>query len=163
MPTTMRNDNSSTSTTDEPPTPFLPVLIIPRFMSSGLQIVKSTYKESWEGKRVWINLQSLGFQAMHLGGGDLRKRALNLENPDCEVEGTIMRNMWLQHMVLADDMVTEREGIEVRNIDGLAVVDYLSPGALTNQVSYVFGPVIKALQEVGYKKGQNLDAAPYDW
>ena len=112
---------------------------------------------------MWINLQSLGFQAMHLGGGDLRKRALNLENPDCEVEGTIMRNMWLQHMALADDMVTEREGIEVRNIDGLAVVDYLSPGALTNQVSYVFGPVIEALQEVGYKKGQNLDAAPYDW
>lgn len=157
---------------DDPQKPFLPVLIIPGFMSSGLQIVKSTYKESWEGKRVWINLQSLGFEALQFGVGGgtstvttstTSKKATATDENEADGEETILRNMWLQHMALADDMVSEREGIQVRNIDGLAGVDYLTPGALTNYVSYVFGPVIRALQAAGYKEGHNLDAAPYDW
>jgi hypothetical protein len=42
----------------------------------------------------------------------------------------------------------------------------LSPGALTNHVSYVFGPIILALQQAGYNNdaaNTNLQAAPYDW
>ena len=74
-----------------------------------------------------------------------------------------LRNAWVHHMALQDDMVSEREGIRVRNIEGLAGVDYLTPGALTSTVSYVFGPLIKAMQQVGYEMGVNLDAAPYDW
>lgn len=42
-------------------------------------------------------------------------------------------------------------------------VDYLSEGALTESMSYVFGPVLKLLRNVGYKDGVNLEAAPYDW
>jgi hypothetical protein len=75
----------------------------------------------------------------------------------------VLRNSWLHHMALADDMISERTGIQVRNIEGLAAVDYLSPGALTSLLSYVFGPVIRALQKAGYEAGKDLDAAPYDW
>ena len=39
----------------------------------------------------------------------------------------------------------------------------MSPGMLLNYVSYVFGPVINAMQKVGYQEGVDLDAAPYDW
>jgi hypothetical protein len=74
-----------------------------------------------------------------------------------------LRNAWLQHMALQEDMKSEREGVQVRNIPGLAGVDYLSPGMLLNYVSYVFGPVIVALKKVGYEEGVDLDAAPYDW
>lgn len=42
-------------------------------------------------------------------------------------------------------------------------MDYLSEGALTESMSYVFGPVLKLLRRVGYKDGVNLEAAPYDW
>lgn len=42
-------------------------------------------------------------------------------------------------------------------------VDYLSEGALTESMSYVFGPVLKLLRSYGYEDGVNLDAAPYDW
>ena len=42
-------------------------------------------------------------------------------------------------------------------------MDYLAPGALTESMSYVFGPVLKLLKSVGYVDGINLDAAPYDW
>lgn len=44
-----------------------------------------------------------------------------------------------------------------------SAVDYLSEGALTESMSYVFGPVLKLLRSVGYEDGVNLDAAPYDW
>lgn len=156
---------NATNSNDAPPKPFLPVLIIPGFMSSGLQIVKSTYKEAWEGKRLWLNLHSLGLEAIQFGGRDLRKAAPSEDNEEgeCDGEQKVLRNMWLQHMALADDMVSERPGIQVRNITGLPGVDYLTPGALTNHVSYVFGPVIRALQAVGYEGGKSLDAAPYDW
>lgn len=43
----------------------LPILIIPGFMSSGLQVMQSNAKEAWVGKRIWINLKSLGFEAVH--------------------------------------------------------------------------------------------------
>ena len=165
MQSVMLINSTSNDVHDEPKKPFLPVLIIPGFMSSGLQIVKSTHKESWQGKRVWLSLHSLGMEAMQLGTKDLKEVSLNETDTqgdaaDCQ---TVLRNMWLQHMVLADDMVSERTGVEVRNIEGLAGVDYLAPGTLTNFLSYVFGPVIRALQGVGYKEGRNLDAAPYDW
>ena len=42
-------------------------------------------------------------------------------------------------------------------------VDYLAPGALTESMSYVFGPVLKLLKSKGYREGIDLDAAPYDW
>ena len=44
----------------------LPILIVPGFMSSGLYVKESKIKESWVGKRIWINLQALGFEAAHL-------------------------------------------------------------------------------------------------
>ena len=75
----------------------------------------------------------------------------------------VLANQWLHHMALADDMTSERNGVKVRNIEGLAGVDYLSPGVMTSLVSYVFGPVIVALKKAGYEAGKSLDAAPYDW
>lgn len=178
-------------------------------MSSGLYVKKSSITPSWEYKRLWINLASLGIHSIHFGGGDVSTSSgvVNGNDNSCHTdsynadtnanahsdadnnildvrrdgnaakttkkerrEGRRMRSLWLQHIMLESDMVTEPEGIEVRNIEGLSGVDYLSPGALTNLVSYVFGPVIDALRKVGYDNGEetqgrvyNLDAAPYDW
>jgi hypothetical protein len=50
---------------------WLPVLIIPGFMSSGLEIKKS---KIWpEGKRIWLNLGSLGLSAMYFGTSQKKK------------------------------------------------------------------------------------------
>jgi UPF0716 family protein affecting phage T7 exclusion len=44
------------------------VLIIPGFLSSGLEIVvESTLKPTWKSQRVWLNLSSLGLSAMYFG------------------------------------------------------------------------------------------------
>ena len=88
------------------------MLIIPGFMSSGLEVRESSVSKSWVGKRVWINLQSLGFEKLFHGKllhqsekeGDRREYE---EQVDC-------KNKWLRHMSLADDMVSERPGMKVR-------------------------------------------------
>jgi hypothetical protein len=161
---------------------LLPILIIPGFMSSGLEIKQSSLQASWEGIRVWINLVSLGFNAMHLKRGAVNSvstsradsKQLRAEQDDDDIEENnkdpgqkqhdMYKNMWLQHMALnLEDMRSERPGVQVRAMKGISAVDFLSPGTLTNHISYVFGPVIRALHKVGYQDGVNLDAAPYDW
>ncbi|KAL9180570.1 hypothetical protein ACHAXT_011023 [Thalassiosira profunda] len=157
-----------------------PVLIIPGFMSSGLTIQKSPHK-SWEGKRVWINIASAGFNSLHVGGAlrknerrresmrDLRAEAGDpTERTSEEMHQEYAKQMeckskWVWHMRLRSDMVREKEGVVVRPVPGLAGVDYLAPGALTESASYVFGPVLKLLKEKGYREEVDLDAAPYDW
>jgi Lecithin:cholesterol acyltransferase len=129
-------------------------------MSSGLEIQESSLEPDWVGKRLWINLASLGFESLHSGGA-----IEDIEPSDGEERNVNKKyaSSWLQHIALMDDMQSEHPGIRVRNLEGCEGVDYLSPGALTNFVSYVFGPIISALKKVGYEEGKNLDAAPYDW
>ena len=63
----------------------LPVLILPGFMSSGLTIQKSPHK-SWEGKRLWLNISSAGFNSLHVGGAlrknEQRRSTMNLMGDD---------------------------------------------------------------------------------
>ena len=153
---------------------LLPILIIPGFMSSGLEIKQSTINKNWEGKRIWLNLTSLGFESFTKNGtvnikniqeeknrrDDYHKELK--ENESIKEKQIECVNQWIHHMCLSKDMCSEHDGIQVRAISGLEGVDYLTPGALTNHLSYVFGPVIKALKNVGYTD-KNLDAAPYDW
>mmetsp|Transcript_21956 Transcript_21956/g.62539 ORF Transcript_21956/g.62539 Transcript_21956/m.62539 type:complete len:745 (+) Transcript_21956:3-2237(+) len=176
---------------------FGPVLIIPGFMSSGLQITESTRKPKWVNERIWINLQSLGMQSMYFGPStvtvreadgelkekgqkDLESTGHDSQHEEGENDGSDrppasskekeearnrkFKSQWLEHMILQSDMRSEAPGVKIRNIEGLEGVDYLSPGMLTDHVSYVFGPVINALvDQGGYTRDVNLQAAPYDW
>ena len=165
---------------------LLPVLIIPGFMSSGLEIVESTLKPSWKSQRIWLNLASLGLSAIYFGSS-ITKTHQNTNDPPppppSSTSGTAItttttttgedesttqlryKSTWLEHMRLNPrDCKTETDGVQVRAILGLEGVDYLTPGMFTNLVSYVFGPVIHALANAGYQTdGTNLQAAPYDW
>jgi len=162
----MQSNNESSSPNEG--NKFYPILIIPGFMSSGLEVKESEDSPNWVGKRVWINLTSLGFASIFRGGNLERNESIRGktgfdEEAHREFEQQIVcKNKWLHHMSLSADMVTERPGVKVRPINGLAGVDYLTPGALTEHLSYVFGPVINALQAAGYSN-TTLDAAPYDW
>ena len=155
-----------------------PVLIIPGFMSSGLEVKSSSTRPSWIGERIWINLQSLGFESIYFGDATKRGEKHDVDDDENDAgdddenggepsagqkQHRQFKSAWLQHMILNNDMKTEKYGVELRAISGLEGVDYLSPGALTNHVSYVFGPVIEALKKEGYSETKNLQAAPYDW
>lgn len=126
------------------------------FMSSGLEIKQSIIREKWVCERLWINLSSLGLQSIQLS----RSPDVEMDSDD---EQTEYKSDWLNHMSLMNDMKSERDGVQVRPIDGLAGVDYLTPGSLMKYVSYVFGPVLDALEEAGYVREKNLDAMSYDW
>ena len=259
--------------------PHLPVLIVPGFMSSGLEVQTSTLQPNWEGQRLWLNLVTLGVSsfvpaayavpegtnkntntngngnettAMEETNKDAGQRdtdpippphhhhqpsssllfssqifdednnSINDDDNDCDdternnnnnndstsnqgVRASVLnslrgsfgrprrrsstansstaaaaaaaastseqeqqqhriRNLWLRHMALSNiDLQSEYPGVTVRAMDGLAGVDYLTPGNFTSHLSYVFGPLIKVLEKVGYRKGYNLEAVPYDW
>ncbi|KAJ3338609.1 hypothetical protein HDU93_009316 [Gonapodya sp. JEL0774] len=40
--------------------PNLPILIMPGFMSSGLEVKESEVRPSWEGSRIWLSIEKLG-------------------------------------------------------------------------------------------------------
>lgn len=162
----------------------LPILIIPGFMSSGLRIEESFEKPNWKGKRLWLNIGSLGmgklssrarrpWEAFHRAvsdvGSDIGVERDGVSFPisgdeaDPQQQATI-RSLWLRHMMLDDDCTSERPGVRVRAISGLDGVNYLYPSFLTNMITYVFGPLIDFLvQEGGYTAEKDLQAAPWDW
>lgn len=112
--------------------PHNPVLIIPGFMSSGLTIKKSTQSKSWEGKRLWLNITSAGFNSLHVGGA-LRKNEHQRSIHNMKVKDALppykareemheqylkeveCKSKWVRHMRLKD-MVHEPEGIVVVSI-----------------------------------------------
>ncbi|KAL3932880.1 MAG: hypothetical protein SGARI_003845, partial [Bacillariaceae sp.] len=153
-------------------------------MSSGLQVESSKLKPEWENERIWINLRSLGWEALpklrmtrhqttfashndnvdddeNDDGDDEENSDYQDDNRDSSFGN--LANMWIQHMMLSKNLTSENPNVRVRPLPGLEGVDYLSPGALTNHVSYVFGPLINALVKAGWTRGVDLDAMPYDW
>ena len=154
----------------------LPVLIIPGFMSSGLEVRKSGVNESWVGKRVWMDFETLGFSSNRQEAALQKDRTMGRidhdENGKFDLwadmcnrysHQTECKSAWLQHMNLSDDMINERPGNEVRAIPGLEGVEQITRGGLTTPPTCDFGPVVKVLKEAGYTAGHDLDAAPYDW
>ena len=73
-------------------------------------------------------------------------------------DGDVRR--WVKYLTLQNG-VEDPKGIQVRAVRGLHGCDYLCDG-IGKKASYVFGPVIKALVEMGYAPDQ-MDAATYDW
>eukprot|EP01089_Gocevia_fonbrunei_P014427 TRINITY_DN3950_c1_g1_i1.p1 TRINITY_DN3950_c1_g1~~TRINITY_DN3950_c1_g1_i1.p1 ORF type:complete len:456 (+),score=85.49 TRINITY_DN3950_c1_g1_i1:1-1368(+) len=81
----------------------------------------------------------------------------------CEMEPPLaLKRKWCKHISTLPDGCTDPPGIQVRAIEGLESVAYLDPGPLTNDLTYVFGPLIETLQAIGYTD-DNLRAVPYDW
>lgn len=145
-------------------TPKKPVMIIPGLCSSCLKVTESPY-EPWVGKRIWLSMSSIGFEKMWapvlFGRGKKKNSAPPVEG-DNEVEEALKRR-WLAHMCLAPDGLSDPPGIKLRAVKGLKGCKYLDPGALTDALSYVMGPLAEMLEDLGYEDGVNLDAVPYDW
>ncbi len=49
-------------------------------------------------------------------------------------------------MVMQDDGVSDPEGIKLRAVKGIKGCAYLDPGAITNALSYVMGPLAETLE-----------------
>lgn len=192
-------------------------------MSSGLEIESSQVTPSWNNKRVWLNLSSIGISSMYFGNAtrptrsnnrnrrkasakknkkknnasttnkesiknSTKKQSISSDDDDDisisdddsddneEVDEEFeeerqqykYKSSWLRHMMLdSRDTKSDPPGIKVRPIEGIEGVDYLTPGPITSHISYVFGPVIKALVDSskagGYTPDVNLRASTYDW
>lgn len=152
---------------------LMPVLIIPAIAGSGLKIEKSAISPSFEGTRVWMNAAMLAMSRVtrKVHNEDEIFDVKEKNEKSVEEEDFIMtkeachqvKSAWLHHMSLGSDMETERPGNRVRAYEGLKGVEHMSDDVVTQLGSWVHAPVVKSLLKVGYVRGENLDAAPYDW
>eukprot|EP01094_Clydonella_sp_ATCC50884_P018051 TRINITY_DN3267_c0_g1_i1.p1 TRINITY_DN3267_c0_g1~~TRINITY_DN3267_c0_g1_i1.p1 ORF type:complete len:1413 (+),score=388.34 TRINITY_DN3267_c0_g1_i1:156-4394(+) len=166
-------------------TPNKPVLIVPGLCSSALSVHESSHGP-WVGKRVWLDMNCIGFDKVWdtIPGGRKHKpkksKAGKAPTPASNVaaEATyiygssadaaakhdaLLKRKWVNHIMLdPKDGISDPEGIKVRPVDGLDGVMYLDPGALTSALSYVFGPLVETLRTLGYTD-KNVRAVPYDW
>jgi hypothetical protein len=135
--------------------PNLPIVLVPGFASSGLEVVRG--HKPWIGERVWLSLNKIGSQNI--------RRKIDVGRSK-HAMGTLdfgTKNLWIRHLCLdPDDCHSDLEGIVVRPIQGKAAVTYLDPGLLTGSMSYVMGPLVENLMSLGYTDS-NLLCAPYDW
>jgi hypothetical protein len=152
-----------------------PLCLIPGFASSALRVEeggancnyflfasKLTYYLG-VNQRIWIDLARLGGESVK------NKFRLSSKNkPEDEDEGVPIvsgfKNEWLAHMSLDENGHSDPPSIRVRPILGVDGLAYLCPGLLTSAVSFVFGPLIEELAEIGYSESEgNILAMPYDW
>lgn len=147
--------------------PKKPILIIPGLCSSCLKVVESPHND-WVGKRIWLSMSSIGFDkvwdTMPLFSRKKKKSSLasSVDREMADVDDNEKRR-WISHMVLKEDGVSDPDGIKLRPVKGIKGCAYLDPGAITNSLSYVFGPFAEMLQDAGYIEEINLNAVPYDW
>eukprot|EP01127_Copromyxa_protea_P021560 TRINITY_DN7454_c0_g1_i1.p1 TRINITY_DN7454_c0_g1~~TRINITY_DN7454_c0_g1_i1.p1 ORF type:complete len:932 (-),score=165.06 TRINITY_DN7454_c0_g1_i1:108-2765(-) len=130
--------------------PRLPILFIPGFGSSALNVEKG---DLWEGERIWISITKLSSQKVSSSIKNLVTRS-----SDTSV------NRWIKYMSLGPDGISDPEGIQIRAEEGISGCAYLEKGthAIATNFSYVMGPIINNLKFLGYSD-HNLRAAPYDW
>lgn len=151
--------------------------MIPGFCSSGLKVTEGD--KAWKNQRIWLSLTKLTAESKAVrafrwqSGSKLKienienERKEKIENRELEEwekePEQQYKNRWLNHMCLAQDGCSDKQGIVLRPVPGTDGIAYLAPGKLTNSLSYVMGPLIENLKQVGYEEGKNLIGASYDW
>ena len=75
-----------------------------------------------------------------------------------------IRSAWLYHVSLDKNLVDERPGNKVRPYDGFKACEWLVDDKIGKPAAVVWADTIQFLErEMGYIRGKNLDAVPYDW
>ena len=74
-----------------------------------------------------------------------------------------IRNAWIQHIALADNMIDERPGNKIRVYDGMKGCEWLVDDTISKTQGWVWAKMIKyATETLGYEREKNIDAAPYE-
>lgn len=66
----------------------------------------------------------------------------------------------MNYVCLDEDAISDPKGIRVRPVEGKEGVAYLEIGPFASAFSFVLGPLIEELEELGYKSGENLIPIP---
>ena len=152
--------------------PHYPILFIPGFCSSALKVVQGD--ENFIGEQIWLSLtkltqESKAVRAFRFSNPIHRPSQENSERSgdDSPSEGEEteleFKNRWLAHMCLSEDACSDPKGKSLRPVEGIPGIAYLAQGKLLNALSYVFGPVIEEMIDLGYEVGKNIFGASYDW
>lgn len=141
------------------PPALLPILIIPGFMGSALEVQSSKLRPGWDEKQVWGDMKSLGFSPKYFGIS--RKKEEGKIDPEQQER---LKSSWMEHIRFQKDMRKETPGVMLRHGFGLDGVCCDKKDLFTSHDGFSMEPLIDALENAGYNQSEvNLDAAPYDW
>eukprot|EP01105_Mastigella_eilhardi_P026475 TRINITY_DN7707_c0_g2_i2.p1 TRINITY_DN7707_c0_g2~~TRINITY_DN7707_c0_g2_i2.p1 ORF type:complete len:861 (-),score=134.88 TRINITY_DN7707_c0_g2_i2:51-2633(-) len=157
--------------------PNLPIVLVPGFASTALKIVHSEPNPAWEGELAWLSISRLGSEnfkriqaAVGSAAATLRSKLSSKKTTMPEekftetLEDSRFRVSLMQHLMLnPNDGCSDPQGIQVRAITEKIGAMYLDPGNVMSMVSWVLGPLIENLEELGYVEGINMEVCPYDW
>jgi pimeloyl-ACP methyl ester carboxylesterase len=142
-----------------PPPKLLPIMLIPGFMNSSLVVQESKSRPDWEGKKIWMDLPSLGFSPSYFDASHRKGKV----QADPEQQQRC-KSLWLEHMKLQPNLRNENSWVKIAPNVGVGALKNLTEGSFTNHQEYSFEPLIRALENAGYNNSTvNLEAAPYDW
>lgn len=127
--------------------------MIPGFASTVLKVEES-FESTWVNERIWLSFKKISSSKFSASN--------SIDLPNLNVHGNDFENKWLRHMSLSSDCFSDPSQIKVRPAKGKEGVAYITPGLFTNSLTYIFGPLIDQLEELGYTE-KNLGYAPYDW
>eukprot|EP01124_Arcella_intermedia_P023713 TRINITY_DN3825_c0_g1_i1.p1 TRINITY_DN3825_c0_g1~~TRINITY_DN3825_c0_g1_i1.p1 ORF type:complete len:984 (+),score=206.70 TRINITY_DN3825_c0_g1_i1:18-2969(+) len=147
--------------------PKYPVFLIPGFASSALHI-EATDTEGWKHERVWLNVDKLLASKASVVGKRISKVFSNTQIEKLVEEGkeeidSKFSNIWVNHICLQKDCISDPPGIKVRAVSSQDGCTYLQTGQIGQHLAYVMGPLIKNLEKLGYVDEKTLFARPYDW
>jgi len=139
----------------------LPILFIPGFASSALNVSKGAV---WEGERIWLSMSKLTSEKL---SNTATRSALKLAKNfgmGFDLDQNQIENTFIKYMSLEPDGVSDPPGVQVRAEGGLTGCSFLQDGehVIATSFTYVMGPIINSLRGLGYDE-TNMKAAPYDW
>lgn len=135
--------------------PKYPVVIIPSLGGSALKVQESQHYQ--KGDRLWLAVEKIFYGVFQSG-------RRNTHDP---AQSVSLRTEWLQHMQLnRDPQCSDPPGIVVtafNNRAGIAALENLMCPSLIDSNGAIWTEALQQLRAMGYKDGQNLFGAPYDW
>lgn len=114
-----------------------------------MKVVESPHKD-WVNRRIWLDVTTIGFGKVFGQIPLMRKKKAEIYDDKVNINSSQdteeqNRRKWIGHMVLQTNGISDPPGIKLRPIETIDAIMYLDPGALTNALSYVFGPLIETL------------------
>jgi hypothetical protein len=131
-------------------TPHRPVVIIPGFMSSALEVRQSGVAPEWKGKQVWLSLEKLGIRSVHIGCGR-EEETDHVHDPEELEYIEQLKKKWLLHVMVdrmdgKSDPFVQGQRVEVRAVPGIKGINFIQPGALAGETKLPVTPLVNQLQ-----------------
>ena len=146
-------------------TPDRPIVVIPGFMASALEVRESGVAPEWKGRQIWLSLEKLGIRSVHIGCAREEETDHVHDDPHELEYIEQQKKKWLLHVMLdrmdgKSDPFAQGQRVEVRAVPGHKGTDFIQPGALAWDTKLSIAPLLHQLQVSLHKRSEAQGKQP---